>query len=286
MDPNGSGRGALTLRGRTFAWGTRTYVMAIVNATPDSFSGDGLTAPHAAAARASQMVRLGADFVDIGAESTRPGHVRIGADEERERLLPVVREVRANEPGCAISIDTTKAEVFADAHALGGDIVNSVDGLGDALLAAAVAAGAPVVVVHGARVPRDGEGVVDAVLRYLECEAARAVAAGLAPEAIVLDPGLGFGKTPDENLALLGALSRLVALGFPSLVGASRKSTLGKVAGRPPTERAFATAGAVALAAIAGIDIVRVHDVAEMRDVLAVCDAVTRGWRPDAWEGA
>ena len=280
-------RGAeLRIRGRRFVWGERTYVMGIVNASPDSFSGDGLSDPQLAADHACREIDLGADVLDIGAESTRPGHTPISSAEELRRLLPVVRLVRARDPHIAISIDTFKAEVFRAAHEAGGDVLNSIWGLDDALLEAARECGAPVVIMHNKRLALYEGDVVDEVLAYLEKQALRALRAGIPAERIVLDPGIGFGKIPDHNLALLGALGRLVALGFPTLLGVSRKSTIGRLTGKPVGARAFGTAAAVALAIGAGIDIVRVHDVAEMRDVVAVADAVERGWRPAEWNPA
>jgi dihydropteroate synthase len=151
------------------------------------------------------------------------------------------------------------------------------------LLETAFALGVPVVVMHNKAVPFYERDVVDEVLAALEEAAKRAVRAGFPAERVILDPGLGFGKLPEHNIALLGALPRLVALGFPTLLGPSRKSTIGKLTGKPVGERAFGTAAAIAMAVLAGIDIVRVHDVAEMRDVVAVADAVARGWRPDGW---
>jgi dihydropteroate synthase len=280
-------RGAeMRIRGRRFVWGERTYVMGIVNASPDSFSGDGLSDPELAAAHACRELCSGADMVDIGAESTRPGHTPISPEEELRRLLPVVRRVRAIEPQAAISIDTFKADVFRAAHAAGGDVLNSIWGLDDALLEAARECGAPVVLMHNKRLALYEGDVVDEVLAYLSGQALRALRAGIPPERIVLDPGIGFGKLPDHNVALLGALDRLVALGFPTLLGVSRKSTIGRLTGQPVGARAFGTAAAVALAIGAGVDIVRVHDVAEMRDVVAVADAVRRGWRPPDWNPA
>ena len=277
------GRGALEVRRARFPWGARTYLMGIVNATPDSFSGDARPEPADAIAHALAQLAAGADFVDIGAESTRPGSTPIDAAEESRRLLPVVRGLRERAPDAVVSIDTFKPDVFAAARAAGGDLLNSVWGLDDALLAEAVASQTPVVVMHNKRVALYERDVVDEVLAYLERQAERAVRAGLRPEHVILDPGIGFGKSPEHNLALLGSLPRLAALGFPTLLGTSRKSTLGKITGKPVSERVFATAATVALAVAAKIDIVRVHDVAEMADVVAVADAVVRGTRPAGW---
>jgi len=275
-------RGAMTLRGTTFAWGTRTFVMGIVNATPDSFSGDGRVDPCDAIERGCALLDAGADLLDIGAESTRPGHTPIDASEERRRLLPVVRGLRDARPATVLSIDTYKPDVFAEAFENGADLLNSIWGFDDALLACAVAHDVPIVVMHNRHEPGTGD-VVDEVLESLERQAERAVRAGIAPDRVIVDPGIGFGKTPDQNLALLAALDRLVSLGFPTLLGTSRKSTIGKLTGRDPGERTYGTAATVALAIAAGIDIVRVHDVTAMTDVVRVSDAIVRGWRPQTW---
>jgi dihydropteroate synthase len=276
-------RGALEIRGRTFVWGSRTHLMGIVNATPDSFSGDGLPHSGDAIAHGLALAGEGADILDLGAESTRPGHVPIDADEERRRLIPVVRGLRERAPDVLLSVDTYKPAVFRAAYAAGCDVLNSIWGLEDDLLAAAVECGVPVVIMHNKRLALYERDVVDEVLDYLEHSAARAVRAGIAAERILLDPGIGFGKSSEHNLAVLGALDRLVALGFPTLVGTSRKSTIGKLTGRGAADRTYGTAATVALAVAAKIDIVRVHDVAEMRDVISVSDAIVRGWRPAGW---
>lgn len=272
----------LITRERRFAWGERTYLMGVVNVTSDSFSGDGCPAPHDALARAAELDAAGADVLDLGAESTRPGAAAIDADEECCRLLPVVRAVRAALPSAVLSVDTYKPAVLSEARAGGIDWLNSVWGLDDALLAVAAQEHLPVVIMHNKRMAQYDD-VVDEVLRYLQTQAQRALRAGWPREAIVLDPGIGFGKTADHNLAVLAALDQLVALGFPTLLGTSRKSTIGKLTGRGPQDRVFGTAATVALAAAAGIDIVRVHDVAAMRDAARVADAIVRGWRPASW---
>ena len=276
-------RGALEVRGQRLAWGARTYVMGVVNVTPDSFSGDGSPDAGRAIARALAQLAAGADILDLGAESTRPGHTPIDLEEELRRLIPVVRGVRERAPDAIVSIDTFKPDVLRAAHAAGGDVLNSIWGLDARLCEAALECGVPVVLMHNKAVPIYERDVVDEVLTSLDAAARRAVAAGIPAERIILDPGLGFGKLPEHNIALLGALPRLVALGFPTMLGPSRKSTIGKLTGKDVEHRAFGTAAAVAAAALAGIDVVRVHDVAEMRDVVAVADAVARGWRPDGW---
>jgi len=274
----------LLVRDRNFVWGARTYLMGIVNVTPDSFSGDGTPDSVQAISRALEQANGGADIVDIGAESTRPGHSPVEEQVESERLLPVIHGLRERLGSHAvISADTFKPAVFRKAHAAGADILNSVWGLSDELLAAAVECEAPVVIMHNKAVPSYERDVVDEVLAFLDAAAARANDAGIARDHIILDPGIGFGKLPDHNIAVLSALKRLVALGFPTLLGSSRKSTIGKVTGKEPNARTYGTAATVALAIAAGIDMVRVHDVAQMRDVARMSDAIVRGWRPDDW---
>jgi len=271
-------RGALTLRGRRLPWGERTYVMGILNATPDSFSGDGTTAAAAVADLAVRRSAAGADLLDLGAESTRPGHAPVDAEEEAARLLPALAAVRARLPEAIVSVDTTKPAVARAALAAGADIVNSVRGFDAALLAEAAAYGAPIVVVHARAEPLvRAEDVLEDVLAGLAEQAARALAAGIPRAHVLLDPGIGFGKTLAGNLAILRDLPAIVALGFPTLLGASRKSVIGALLAKPPHERLFGTAATTALAIRAGFDLVRVHDVAANRDVARVCDAVVRG---------
>jgi dihydropteroate synthase len=257
--------------------------MGIVNVTPDSFSGDGTPDAGDAIEHALAQNAASADIIDLGAESTRPGHAPVDVAEELRRLIPVVRGVRERLPDAILSVDTFKSEVFRAAHAAGADMLNSVWGLDGALLEAAVECDVPVVIMHNKAEAKYDGSVVDEVLRSLDASAARAVNAGLRRERVILDPGIGFGKTPEHNLEILAALPRIVGLGFPTLLGTSRKSTLGRLTGKPVEGRAFATAATVALAVAAGIDVVRVHDVTEMRDVVAVADAIARGWRPENW---
>lgn len=256
--------------------------MGVVNVTPDSFSGDGITDPDEAIAHAIAQGQR-ADIVDIGAESTRPGYVPVDDATEMHRLLPVVERVRERSPQAIISVDTYKPQVFRAAHAAGADILNSVWGLPDALLDAAAQAQVPVVIMHNKqRAHYDGD-VMDEVLQFLEEAARRAIRAGIPQERTILDPGIGFGKTPDHNIVVLRELRRLVALGFPTLIGTSRKSTIGKLTGKPPKRRVAGTTATTALAVAAGIDIVRVHDVDEAIDAVHVSDAIMRDWRPDGW---
>lgn len=274
---------ALALRGTEFRWGARTYIMAIVNVTPDSFSGDGLVDPAAASAHAAGQWRAGANILDIGGESTRPGHQRIEDSVEIARVVPVIARFRAEFTDAPISIDTYKPLVARAAHAAGADLVNSVWGLSAELLELAAELEMPIVAMHNQTGTQYDGPLVDAVLAYLDDCASRAVARGIAPERVILDPGIGFGKTAEQNLAVLAALPRLVALGFPTMIGTSRKSTLGKLTGREPGERVYGTVATTALAIAAGVDIVRTHDVGPTCDAVAVADAIVRGRRPAGW---
>ncbi|MCC6315029.1 MAG: dihydropteroate synthase [Thermomicrobiales bacterium] len=251
--------------------------MAIVNLTPDSFSGDGLAGdPAAAVAAATRAVAEGADVVDVGAESTRPGHAAIPADEELARLLPALRAMRS-EIGAPISVDTSKAAVAEAALAAGADLLNDVRGLmrDPDLAAVAARAGVPVVVMHD--VEPEGRGdLLTSVLRELSRRLDRALAAGIDWERLIVDPGFGFGKDWRQNLELLRRMGELRALGRPILAGTSRKSTIGRVLDLPPDDRLEGTAATVALAIANGADIVRVHDVRAMARVARMTDAVVR----------
>lgn len=278
-----AGRGALRLRGKSLEWGARTYLMGIVNVTPDSFSGDGIEEPDLAAAYALTQVERGCDIVDIGAESTRPGHRPVPAQTEIARLIPVVANVRKRLPHTILSVDTYKPEVLRAAADAGADVLNSVWGLPPELLDAAAERGMAVVAMHNkAEASYEGD-VMDEVLSFLDDAGRRAVRAGIAAERVILDPGIGFGKTADHNIRVLQQLPRLVALGFPTLVGASRKSTIGKITGRDAEDRIYGTAATTALAIAAGVDVVRVHDVSQALDVVKVADAIVRNWRPAGW---
>ena len=276
-------RGGLQLRGRDFVWGERTFVMGIVNVTPDSFSGDGRIDIESAVVHARAQWDFGADILDIGGESTRPGYAAIDEATELARVVPVIQAVREQVPDAPISIDSYKPAVIRAARAAGADVINSIHGATDESIAIAIDANMPLVTMHN----QDGtyyEGdVVEAVIASLEAGANRALAAGLSRARIIVDPGIGFGKDADQNIAVMHALDHLVALGFPTMLGASRKSTLGKITGRSPAERTYATAATTALAVAAGIDMVRVHDVRAARDAVATADAIVRNWRPPAW---
>ncbi len=275
-------RGVLRVRDFSHNWGSRTLIMGIVNVTPDSFSGDGVLNCADAVARAALQADSGADIIDIGGQSTRPGHEAVSVEEELKRVGPVLSELRQRMPNALISLDTTKPQVLqASQHA---DILNSIWGVSDQLLEIAVQRSLPVVIMHNKERAEYSSSVVDEVLRYLDGQARKAVRAGLKHENIILDPGIGFGKTADHNLQVLNQLHRFTAMGFPTLLGTSRKSFLGKLTGKTVDQRVAGSLATVALAVAAGIDIVRVHDVAQTKETVAVSDAIIRQSRPSGWE--
>ncbi|MEI7744177.1 MAG: dihydropteroate synthase [Chloroflexota bacterium] len=273
---------------RTFAWGARTYLMGILNVTPDSFSGDGLLAaadPVAAALdQARSMVAAGADILDVGGASSRPGHAGIAPAEEIERVVPVIAAVAAALPDTVISIDTTSPAVAVAALDAGAHLLNDIWGVGDdpSMIAVAAARGVPIVLMHNRAEPRY-RNVMAEVVADLQRTLERALDAGVAWDHLLVDPGFGFGKTPDHNLEVLARLADLRVLDRPILLGTSRKSTLGKLLDLPPDQREEATAASTVLGIAAGADIVRVHDVRTNARTARVADAILRGWRPEGW---
>lgn len=267
----------MTIGKTTFEWGRRTYIVGIINATPDSFSGDGLVDPPAAARLAEEMVAAGADLLDIGAESTRPDFPPVDADTEWGRLMLVLGAVR-RAVSVPITVDTSKAEVARRALEYGADGINDVTGfLGDPGMARVVAAaGVPAVLMHNQRGREFGGDVIRDVRAGLGRCIAAAEAGGVSRERLILDPGFGFGWGPVQNFELLRRLGELRDLGRPLLVGTSRKSSIGYVIDRPAQERQWGTAATVALAIQQGVDLVRVHDVDEMVQVARIADAVVR----------
>jgi len=267
--------GALSLGGRTL-------VMGVVNVTPDSFSDGGLhAAPRDAVAGALRMAAEGADILDIGGESTRPGHVAVAAEDEWARVAPVfdgLARGRAALP--PLSIDTWKSTVARRAMAAGASIVNDVWGFQrDPDIASVVAeTGAAAILMHNRERADPDLDIVDDILRFLDRSARLAVAAGVPQDRIVLDPGIGFGKTPEQSFQALASLRRLKALGFPVLLGASRKHFIGSLFDPPPPplERGPGTIAAHVHGALQGADIVRAHDVAAHVQALSVLDAIRR----------
>lgn len=272
--------------GRLFEWGRRTFVMGIVNVTPDSFSGDGLLGGAAdpagtavaAAALAGRMVAEGADIVDVGGESTRPGHAAVGEEEEIARVVPAIAAIHAALPNTPISVDTSKPAVAAAALDAGASLLNDVWGVSPDVTMARLAAErqVPLVLMHNRAEARYGDLMAE-LLGDLRAALERAVRAGVPAENLILDPGFGFGKTPEHNLLVLRELARMRELGRPILLGTSRKSTIGRVLGDlPPDERLEGTLATTALGIAAGADMVRVHDVLANVRVARVCDAVLR----------
>jgi len=282
----------------TFRWGERTYVMGILNVTPDSFSGDGLLAEsegeggggagapdpiEVAVVTGRRMVVEGADILDVGGESTRPGHEPVALDEERRRVVPVIAALRAALPDIPLSIDTTKPAVAEAALAAGADVVNDVWGVDDDDSLARLAAdhGVPLVVMHN-RAEARYTTFLPEVIADLQRAIERALALGVRWDDLIVDPGFGFGKTAGHNLELMRELGTLTMLGRPILLGASRKSTLGRILDLPVGERLEATLATTALGIAGGADIVRVHDVAANVRAARISDAIVRGtWQPD-----
>ena len=260
-------------------WGKRTYVMGIVNVTPDSFSGDGLACDkEAALEQALRFQADGADIIDVGGESTRPGSTPVDADEERRRVIPVIR-LLASRLNIPVSVDTYKYVVAQDALAAGAAMINDVWGLkkDPALATLAAREGVPIVLMHNQKGTSYAD-LVPEVLASLRASVAQALEGGVPSENVILDPGLGFGKGHEHNLEILRRLKEFKALDMPILVGTSRKSTIGLVLDLPVEERLEGTAATVALAIANGADIVRVHDVKAMTRVARMSDAIVRGW--------
>jgi len=260
--------------GHSFEWGSRTFVMGIINVTPDSFSGDGVgTDVEAAVAQGLRMMEEGADFLDVGGESTRPGHQPITAGEEIARVEEVVRRL-ARESGVPVSIDTYKLEVAEAAVAAGASILNDIWGLrrSPALAHLAAAHGCGLVLMHNQEgTDYDGDLLAE-VKRFLRESVAYAIKAGVHRERVLIDPGIGFGKTADQNWEVMRRLEELREVGQPVLVGTSRKSFVGKLLDLPPSDRLEGTAATVTAAVLRGADVVRVHDVRAMMRVVRVAD--------------
>jgi dihydropteroate synthase len=292
---------SLTVAGRSLAWGERTYVMGILNITPDSFSGDGLSGREqvisAALRQAGDFLQHGAELLDVGGESTRPGAQLVTAEQEAARVVPVVQALAREYPQAILSVDTYKASVARQAFEAGAHLLNDVWGLQADPGMAAMAAkyDVPVILMHNRSKPANAEvqqnlggryvgvdyaNLMEDVARELLASVALAHEAGIPDESIILDPGIGFGKTVQQNLELLDRLGEIRALGYPILLGPSRKSFIGYTLDLPPDQRVEGTAAAVAVGIARGADIIRVHDVQIMARVARMTDAITRR-RPD-----
>jgi dihydropteroate synthase len=260
--------------GRRFEWGSRTYVMGIINVTPDSFSGDGLgTDEERAVSQGVRMVREGADMLDVGGESTRPGHQPISTGEEIARTEGVVARL-ARETEVPISIDTYKLEVAEAAVAAGATILNDIWGLtrSPALARLASSRGCALVVMHNQDGTEYSGDLMVEIKRFLRESIDRALEAGVPRERVLVDPGIGFGKTAEHNWVVMRRLEELHELGQPILIGTSRKSFIGKALDLPVDDRIEGTAATVTAAILRGTDVVRVHDVREMTRVVLIAD--------------
>lgn len=291
----------LNIAKHTFDWGARTYVMGILNITPDSFSGDGLLSSSPACGggqggaleQARSFLTSGADILDVGGESTRPGSEPVNAEAEMARVIPVIEAIVKEFPDALISIDTYKATVADAALKAGAHIVNDVWALraDPALAGVAAKYNAPVILMHNrsnpatvevrqqlgnAYIGAEYEDLIQDVVRELMDSVELAKQAGIASDKIILDPGIGFGKTVAHNLELINRLDEIRALGYPVLLGPSRKSFIGYTLDLPPDQRVEGTAAAICVGITRGADIVRVHDVEHMARIARMTDAIVR----------
>ncbi len=277
-----------TLRDRTFQWGQQTYLMGVLNVTPDSFSDGGqFNSLESALNQARKMVTSGADILDIGGQSTRPNAEEVTLAQELDRVIPVIQALRQNSEfsQVPISIDTTRAAVASAAIAAGADLINDISGgTFDAEMFPIVAKlGAPIALMHIRGTPKtmqtltDYQDLMREIIEFLETQIRAAIAAGVDRRQIIIDPGIGFAKKQAQNLDILRQLPALKVLGCPILVGVSRKSFIGNILSQPdPQKRVWGTAAACVGAIAGGTDILRVHDVSEMHDVCRVADAIWR----------
>lgn len=273
------------LRNSTFVWGERTYLMGVLNVTPDSFSDGGqFNTLETALAQARSLIAAGADLLDIGGQSTRPQAETISLEEELTRVIPILQAIR-QESDIPISIDTTRATVASAAIAAGADVINDISGgsFDPEMLPTVAKLGVPVILMHLRGTPKtmqqltDYENLIREITDFLQHQRAAAIACGVNPAHIAIDPGIGFAKTAEQNLEILRRLAEFRTLGCPILVGASRKSFIGHILNQPdPQQRVWGTAAACSVAIVGGADILRVHDVSEMQDICQVTDAIWR----------
>ncbi len=275
----------LIIRDRCFDWGQRTYLMGVLNVTPDSFSDGGeFNNISTALTQAQAMVAAGVDIIDVGGQSTRPGAEQITLAEELDRVLTVLRVLREN-ISVPISVDTTRATVAKASVEVGADIINDISGgtFDSAMLPTVASLDVPIVLMHTRGTPQtmqqmtNYQDVVQEIINFLAQQIAIATAAGINSSKIIIDPGIGFAKNYEQNLEIFRRLHSLKALNCPILVGASRKSFIGRILNQPePKARVWGTAAACCAAIFNGADILRVHDVKEIREVSLVADALLR----------
>jgi dihydropteroate synthase len=261
-----------------FRWGERTYIMGIINMSPDSFSGDGFGSDAGKAIlQAERFIAEGADIIDIGGESTRPGSQPTAPDEEINRVIPVIERLAA-EISAPISIDTGKSAVARRALEAGASMINDVWGLkqDSELARVAAEAGVPIILTSNQRNESCRQDIMTEVIADLEKSIALAEKAGVVEKNIIIDPGIGFGKSLEQNLEIIRRLAELKSLNTPILLGTSRKSVIGLVLDLPPDQRLEGTAATVAIGIANGADIIRVHDVKQMARVCRMSDAIIR----------
>jgi dihydropteroate synthase len=280
----------MKLRGKALELGRRTLIMGILNITPDSFSDGGRFADYERAlAQAFELISAGADILDVGGESTRPGSDPVPLPVELERVIPVIRAVRESSD-IPISIDTNKSEVALQSLAAGADIINDVSSLrfDPAMVRVAAESGAPVIMMHMLGAPRTMqvnpvyESVISEIIAFLEQRVKFAVQNGIERSQIIVDPGIGFGKTVTHNLNIIRDLDRFSCMDRPIMLGASRKRFIGKILGRPEGERELGTAVVNGFGIAAGAHILRVHDVAFHREAVGMAEAVRSGYFPES----
>ncbi|MGH1396376.1 MAG: dihydropteroate synthase [Trichormus sp.] len=277
---------SLIIRDRCFDWGQRTYLMGVLNVTPDSFSDGGeFNSTAAALSQAQALVAAGADIIDVGGQSTRPGAEQISLEVELNRVLPIL-EVLRPKISVPISVDTTRATVAKAAIQAGADIINDISGgtFDPQMLPTVASLGVPIVLMHIRGTPQtmqqmaEYQDLIGEISSFLAQQIAIATDLGLEPEKIIIDPGIGFAKNYEQNLEILRRLGSLRSLNCPILVGVSRKSFIGRILNQPdPKARVWGTAAACCAAIFNGADILRVHDIQAMRDVSLVADAIYRG---------
>ncbi|WP_427162283.1 dihydropteroate synthase [Aliinostoc sp. HNIBRCY26] len=275
----------LIIRDRCFDWGQRTYLMGVLNITPDSFSDGGEFNNIAAAlSQAQAMVSAGADIIDVGGQSTRPGAEQISLEDELNRVLPVIEALRP-EISVPISVDTTRADIAKASVEAGADIINDISGgtFDEQMLPTAASLGVPIILMHIQGTPQtmqqmtNYQDVVKEIASFLAKQIAIATDLGIDPTKIIIDPGIGFAKNYEQNLEILRRLEELRSLNCPILVGVSRKSFIGRILNQPdPKARVWGTAAACCAAIFNGADILRIHDVKEISDVSLVADAIFR----------
>ncbi len=271
--------GKLNILDKSFDFGKRTYIMGILNITPDSFSdGGNFISIENAISHAKTMLKEGADIIDIGGESSRPGHTRITTEEELKRVIPVIKRLRA-ETNCIISLDTIRAEVAEQGIKNGVNILNDIWGLQGNPDMAYIAAKyhVPIVIMHNQNDTVYEKDMLVEIKDFFKRSLKIAEKAGIDKDNIILDPGIGFGKTAEQNIHLLNRLKEIKDLGYPVLLGTSRKSTIGKILDLPPKERVEGTIATNVIGITQGVDILRVHDIKENLRAAKVSDAIVRG---------